>query len=122
MTRALSLLLVVIVAHAHCGCATVVGTLTGAETGLVDAPAQAYRNNSKKFDDHPEYWAFNVLIVAPLGFAFGTVAGLVKGVAADVRCLTGKTELHDVWGTYGGPSIWRPYSFSFEVDEGQGAR
>ena len=116
MTRALSLLLVVIVAQALCGCATVVGTLTGAETGLVDAPAQAYRHNSKKFDDHPEFWAVNVLIVAPLGFAFGTLAGLAKGVAADVRCLTGKTELRDVWGAYGGASIWRPYSFSFEVD------
>lgn len=111
-----SLLLLALPVGLGTGCATITGIVTGAPTGLVDAPSQVYRHNSDDFDEHPEYWAFDILIVAPLGFVLGPVVGLVKGVAADVRNLTGKTPLEDVWGSYGDASIWRPWTFHFEED------
>jgi hypothetical protein len=115
-----SLLLLALPAVLAPGCATITGIVTGAPTGLVDAPAQLYRHNSDHFDRHPEYWVFNILIVAPLGFAVGPLVGLVKGVAADVRNLTGMNTLGEVYGAYGDPSIWRPYTFHFDEEQEEG--
>jgi len=92
------------------GCATVTGIVTGAPMGLVDAPSQVYYHGKKSFDEHPEYWAINVLIIAPLGFALGPAAGLVKGIAADMRCLTGQTSYGEVFRSYGQERVWRPWT------------
>ena len=56
----------------------------------------------------------NVLFVAPLGFVLGPAAGLVKGLAADMRCITGRTDYGEVFGTYGPESIWRPWTIHIE--------
>lgn len=96
------------------GCATITGVVTGAPTGLIDAPSQVYYNGKTEFEQHPEFWSVNVLIIAPLGLVLGPVAGLVKGIAADMRCLTGRTDYGEVFGTYGPESVWRPWTFHVE--------
>ena len=99
------------------GCATVTGVVTGAPMGLVDAPSQVYYHGKKSFDEHPEYWTVNVLIIAPLGFVLGPVGGLVKGIAADMRCLTGQTSYGEVFGTYGQESVWRPWTIHIQDED-----
>jgi hypothetical protein len=116
-TPRLSALLAAAILTLAPGCATITGTATGWATGLVDAPAQNYRINRDAFDEHPEYWAPNVLIVAPVGLVLGSLLGLVKGVAMDVRWLLGQTEYGEVFAGYGRPSIWRPYTLHQTVEE-----
>ena len=96
-------------------CATVTGACTGSLTGLVDAPAEVYRHNRQFFDEHPMQWPLNIVVVAPFGFVFGEVAGLVRGSALDVECLLGHEEVGEVFGSYGPNSVWRPYSFRWKA-------
>lgn len=92
------------------GCATMTGLVTGAFTGAVDAPAQVYRHNRGEMTRHPEYWIYDVLILGPIGFAAGPLAGLAKGFGLDMQWLLGQVEYKDVFGGYGRESIWRPYT------------
>ena len=95
------------------GCATLAGSLTGALTGMVDAPAQVYRQNRESFTKHPTFWPANILIVGPLGFVGGEVVGFWKGMTLDIEFLLGNIGLNDVFGSYDEASIWRPYTLSW---------
>lgn len=95
------------------GCATITGLATGAFTGLVDGPAQVARRYEETYYKHPEYWALNILIVAPASFVLGPFFGMVKGIAVDVQWMRDETRYGDAFGTYGPPSIWRPYTQHF---------
>lgn len=111
MRRAHALLLAVsLLLASHPGCASVTGLVTGALTGVVDAPAQVYRHNRGELDRHPEYWVFNVLIVGPLGFVAGPLVGFAKGVALDIEWLLDEIGYDDAFTTYKAPSVWRPYT------------
>ena len=114
--RAATLSLVVLVGLAvsaeGCAIATVTGFVTGAVTGMVDAPAQVYRFNRGEFDRHPEWWSVNILGGVPVGFVAGPVVGLVKGIAIDVQWwfLDYPIKYSRVFGTYRDESIWRPFT------------
>ena len=87
--------------------------MTGAFTGLVDAPAQVYRHNRDNFDQRPIYWPFNIVFMAPLGFLAGPLVGFGKGIALDVECLQGKARLGRVFGRYDNESVWRPFTLDW---------
>ena len=111
--RIRALILCLFVTLSTSACATVTGACTGAFTGLVDAPAEVYRHNRQSFDEHPMQWPMNILVVTPLGFAFGEVVAFFRGIALDVECLIGNEDVGDVFGSYGRNSVWRPYSFGW---------
>ena len=95
---------------ASSGCATIMGTATGAFTGLVDGPAAVAAANEEAFRDHPEYWVLDVLVVAPLSAVVGPLAGFIKGVAIDVQWVRDELDYGEAFGTYRAPSIWRPWT------------
>lgn len=97
------------------GCATVSGTVTGAFTNAVDAPAENYRANREQFDDVPILHAPNALVLGPVGFATGPVFGFAKGLALDIQWVIGQVDYSDVFGSYGPASIWRPFTFRWPV-------
>lgn len=92
------------------GCASLTGLVTGAFTGAIDAPAQVYRYNRDTFEDHPEYWIWNLLVFVPVGLVVGPLAGLSKGVGLDVEWMLNEIGYGPVFGSYDRPSIWRPYT------------
>ena len=95
-----------------CAIATVTGFVTGALTGMVDAPAQIYRHNRGEFDRHPEWWSVNLVGGVPVGFLAGPLVGLVKGIAIDVQwwLLDYPISYARVFGEYREESIWRPFT------------
>jgi len=99
------------------GCATVTGTLTGAFTNAVDAPAENYRANRAQFDDVPILHAPNALILAPVGVATGPFLGFAKGLALDIQSVIGQVDYADVFGSYGPASIWRPFTFRWPIKD-----
>jgi hypothetical protein len=109
-SRAAALLLCGLLLFGSPGCAALTGLATGAFTGAVDAPAQVYRKNRSTIDHHPEYWPFNVIFMAPIGFVFGPIAGFAKGLALDIQWLIGRTRYKRSFTTYRKPSVWRPYT------------
>lgn len=114
MRRLLALLLPAFVVL-FSGCATVVGTVSGAPAGAIDAPAETYRHNREAFDEFPVLHGLNVLVVAPIGAVSGPVLGLCKGLSLDVQCALGHQNYSNVFGTYGNASIWRPYTLQWET-------
>ena len=92
------------------GCAAMTGLITGAFTGCVDAPAQVYRYNRTTMDHHPEYHVFNAMIIGPIGFAAGPLAGFAKGLSTDIQWLLSRLRYDRVFTTYRSPSVWRPYT------------
>ena len=92
------------------GCATVTGTVTGAFTGMVDAPAEVYRHNRAYFAENPMMYAPNVLLVGTFGLVAGPIVGFIKGVSLDVQWKVGHITYGEVFGTYGPASIWRPFT------------
>jgi hypothetical protein len=100
-------------------CATITGIATGALTGLIDGPRQVATHYEDTYHKHPEYWAANVLIIAPLSCAFGPFFGMVKGIALDVQWLCGETRYCEAFGSLGRPSIWRPYTIHFNTTSGE---
>jgi hypothetical protein len=92
------------------GCAAMTGLVTGAFTGAVDAPAQVYRYHRAEMDHHPEYWAYNVLLMGPVGFATGALAGFVKGLSLDIQWLIGRVRYDRVFTKYKNYSVWRPFT------------
>ena len=97
------------------GCAMITGTATGAFTGAVDAPAQTYRANCQAFVAHPILYGLDAAIIGPIGLVFGPLFGLGKGLSLDIQWCIGQVEYADVFGTYGPPSIWRPYTLRWPV-------
>lgn len=96
------------------GCSTITGTVTGAGTGLVDAPAQTYRANRDTFDELPILHGVNALVMGPVGAVTGPVMGFGKGMALDIQWMIGQQSLSEVYGTYEAQSIWRPYTVRWE--------
>jgi hypothetical protein len=96
------------------GCATITATATGALTGLVDGPAEVARAKEDTFRDHPEYWVLDVVVVAPLAAVFGPLGGFIKGIAVDVQWIRGEVTYGRAFGTYQGPSVWRPWTMHWE--------
>ena len=92
------------------GCASLTGLVTGAFTGAVDAPAQVYRTHRDEFAENPINWPANLFLFVPLGFVFGPLTGLCKGVALDMQWVIGQQQYAPVFGSYGNASIWRPYT------------
>jgi len=101
---------------ASSGCATIVGTATGALTGLVDGPAEVARANEQAFRDHPEYWVLDVLVVAPLSAAAGPLAGFIKGIAIDIQWIRDELGYGRAFGSYDAPSVWRPWTLHWRHD------
>ena len=95
------------------GCAAMTGLITGAFTGCVDAPAQVYRYNRTEMDHHPEYHVFNVLVMGPVGFVAGPVAGFAKGLSTDIQWLLNRLRYNKVFTSYQNPSVWRPYTIHY---------
>jgi hypothetical protein len=95
------------------GCAMLTGTLTGAFTGAVDAPAQTYRENRSDFIEHPILFSLDVLVVGPVGLVCGPLAGLGKGLSLDVQLMMGQVKHSEVYGSYGPASVWRPYTWKW---------
>ena len=93
------------------GCATITGTGTGALTGMVDLPAQAYRLNKASFDEHPMLFGVTTVVLVPVGAVIGPVSGFFKGVSLDVQWVTGKVGYGSVFASYGNTSIWRPHTY-----------
>ena len=93
------------------GCATIMGTGTGALTGMVDLPAQAYRLNKPAFENHPMLFGVTTVVLAPVGIVLGPVSGFFKGVSLDVQWVTGKVRCGDVFFSYNNASIWRPHTY-----------
>ena len=92
------------------GCATVTGTVTGAFTGMVDAPAEVYRHNRVYFAENPMMYGANVVFVGTVGLLTGPIVGFFKGVSLDVQWMMGHVSYSDAFGTYGPASIWRPFT------------
>jgi hypothetical protein len=97
------------------GCATITGVATGAFTGAVDAPAEAYRQNREAFLKYPALFGLDVLFLGPVGFASGPAFGLVKGVSLDVQCAIGLMSYGPVFHSYGPASIWRPWTLRWQA-------
>ena len=95
------------------GCAMITGTVTGAFTNAVDAPAETYRHNCKAFHDYPILYGCDALVMGPVGIVTGPVFGFVKGLSLDVEWVTGKISYGTVFGTYQAASIWRPYTIQW---------
>lgn len=93
------------------GCATILGTGTGALTGMVDMPAEAYRHNKADFENQPMLYGLDALFLGPLGAAFGPVTGFVKGVSLDIGGITGKVSYGDMFFSYREASVWRPHTY-----------
>jgi len=93
------------------GCATIMGTGTGALTGMVDLPAETYRLNKPAFEEHPMLFGATTVVLAPVGLALGPVSGFFKGVSLDVQWVTGKVGCGDVFFSYNNASIWRPHTY-----------
>ncbi len=111
--KTLRIVLVVAMAFLLSGCAMITGTVTGAFTGAIDAPAETYRHNREAFAEHPILFAPDALIMGPVGIVIGPIFGLSKGVALDVQWTIGQVDYADVFGSYGKVSIWRPYTLSW---------
>ena len=110
MNAILSLFLATMLCLAVSGCATITGTVTGAFTGIVDAPAETYRNNTYMFEKEPTLFGWDAVIVGPVGFFTGPFFGFIKGASLDVQWVIGKIGYDEVFGTYGCSSIWRPHT------------
>ena len=95
------------------GCATVTGTVTGAFTNAVDAPAENYRANRADFDEYPILHAPNAIVLGLVGVVTGPVFGFGKGLGLDIQWVIGQMDYSDVFGTYGPASIWRPFTFQW---------
>lgn len=93
------------------GCATIMGTGTGALTGMVDLPAQTYRVNKPAFENHPMLYGVSTVVLVPVGAGLGPVSGFFKGVSEDVQWITGKINYGDVFASYNSASIWRPHTY-----------
>jgi len=91
----------------------ITGTVTGAFTNAVDAPAETYRQNREGFAKHPILFALDALVVGPVGLATGPVCGLAKGLALDIQWTIGQVNYGDAFGTYGPASIWRPATWEW---------
>jgi hypothetical protein len=100
------------------GCATITGTVTGAFTGAVDAPAQVYRHNRETFEDMPMLYGVDFLVVGAFGMATGPIMGFLKGLSIDVQWLVGHVDYGDAFGTYGPTSIWRPFTGDWPTHPG----
>lgn len=109
-TGLLSLCLAAMLLGASPGCAALSGLVTGAFTGAVDAPMQVYRHNRSALDHHPEYWFYNVLVMGPVGFAVGPLAGFAKGLVIDIEWLLNRLRYRKAFVTYKNASVWRPYT------------
>ena len=95
------------------GCAGITGLVTGAFTGAVDLPAEAYRQNQLAFERNPMLYGLDALVVGPCGIAGGPVIGFCKGISLDVEWVCGKTGYGDVFGSYKEASIWRPWTINW---------
>ena len=95
------------------GCATLTGVATGAFTGAVDAPAEAYRQNREAFLKYPALFGLDALFIGPVGFVSGPGFGLVKGASLDVQCAIGLMDYPQVFNSYGPASIWRPWTLQW---------
>ena len=111
--KTLRIVLVVAMVCVLSGCAMITGTVTGALTGAVDAPAETYRHNREGFADYPILFAADVLVMGPLGIATGPLFGMGKGLALDVQWVIGQVRYGDVFGSYDKASIWRPHTLTW---------
>ena len=99
------------------GCATATGTVSGALTGAVDAPAETYRNNKEAFEKEPMLFGVNALGMGIVGIATGPVFGLGKGLSLDVQTLIGQMNYNEVFLTYNEASVWRPHTVHWPSKE-----
>jgi hypothetical protein len=110
--RRLALLLIVLLTFTP-GCATIVGTSTGAITGMVDLPSETYKQ-SETVRDFPVLLPAMVIMTVAIGAGAGPLAGFFKGVSDDVQWVVGWVGYGKVFGTFEKASIWRPWTFSIE--------
>jgi hypothetical protein len=95
------------------GCAGITGLVTGAFTGAVDLPAEAYRQNRLVFDRNPMLYGLDCLVLGPCGLVGGPVIGFIKGVSLDIEWVCGKIGYGPVFGSYKEASIWRPWTINW---------
>jgi hypothetical protein len=98
------------------GCAAITGLVSGAVTGAVDLPAEAYRQNQRAFDQNPMLFGLDVLVVAPCGIAGGPVVGFCKGISLDVEWVCGWMRYGQAFGTYKEASVWRPWTIAWPYE------
>lgn len=120
--RFLCLAALVVALFTVTGCATIMGTATGALTGAVDMPAEAYRHNKMDFENQPMLYGLDVLFLSPVGIVLGPLTGFVKGVSLDVGWIAGKVSYGDVFLSYREASIWRPHTYYWPTKTEQAAQ
>jgi hypothetical protein len=95
------------------GCAGITGLVSGAFTGAVDLPAEAYRQNRQSFEQNPMLYSLDCLVLGPCGIVGGPVMGFLKGVSLDIEWVCGKVDYGVVFGSCKEASIWRPWTIKW---------
>lgn len=109
--RLLPVLVLSVLAAIGPGCATIVGTVTGAFTNAVDMPRLMLDPDRHGTEPSPDAVPLIALVFVPIGIVTGPVLGLAKGLYVDVwGGLRDNFDYGDAWG-YGPESVWRPSTF-----------